>query len=124
MEAVKVINNRPRLFHVSEPGGLGRKARIIKPGVNLIERPLFDKLSKEIAFIEWVKAGDLTIELGATTMGTLKSLGELKPLDAVKLVTETLDVQLLEAWKAAEARPKVLASIDTQLATIEAQVRG
>lgn len=118
MNTVKIVNTQARLMQIADPD---RSVRFLKPGVNLVPKATYDKVSKEVGFAAWVAQGHVRVEQveGATT----KSLADMKPADAAKLVAETLDVGQLETWKESESRPKVLAAIDTQLAAIEAAVK-
>lgn len=50
----------------------------------------------------------------------LKAVGQKK---AIELVGETLDLQLLEDWRAQDDRPKVLAAIKAQIGRIQAETK-
>lgn len=119
MNTVKITNTQARLMQIGDPD---RSPRFLKPGVNLVPQATYDKVSKEVGFKSWVADGSIKVDTKPTA-ATTASLADMKPVEAAKLVAETLDVLQLEAWKQAESRPKVLAAIDTQLAAIEAAVK-
>lgn len=121
MESVKVHNKEARLHQFVSTAG-GRHTRTLKPGVNLVPKHVVEQMKGNAVFMGHVTEGRIVIEEGTVPEAATKSLDGLKPLEAVKLVQDTLDVEQLIAWKtnAKTLAPKVLSAIDNQLAKIDA----
>ena len=95
-----------------------RETRTLRPMTNLVPREVVEQMRQNVPFMAKVRAGLITIEDGDLPAEALTSLDHLKPVDAVKLVQETVDKDQLETWRAT-AKGRVLAAIDTQIVKID-----
>lgn len=119
MQTVKVKNTQARLLQVTDP--VTKKVRTLKPGVNLVEPHIVEAARKVAVFETWVREGWLEIEAAPVDAKVARDLSGMKVTEAVKLVTETYDVEQLVAWKSsANLAARVLAAIDNQIAAIDA----
>jgi hypothetical protein len=106
-----VKHNRDGLHHVN---GL-----VFLPGVNEVDEKAFDAACKLPAFKALVDDG--TFEPVQTKSGKAVSVGDVTKLpekDAIALVTETINSELLNGWKS-DTRPAVLEAIAAQLVAID-----
>jgi hypothetical protein len=94
------------------------KVRLM-PGANTVN---FDdwQAVKKLPLIKLYLDKELIVE-GDTLDGEVKTLAELKPAAAVKLVGETLDKKRLEGWLEVEDRAPVRKAIETRIAVIDSQ---
>lgn len=122
MDTVKVKNNEPRLHQFVAVTGGKREVRTLKPGVNLVPKPVVEEWKKLKVFQSHLELKHLEIE-GDIDGAVADSLDGMKVLDAVKLVNDTLDVAQLEKWKTTTKVGRIAAAIDTQLAKIDATAK-
>lgn len=122
MTQLFIQNTKPRLHTIcvilpSLGAGLApRRTNIdLQPGVNSVEKSLWDTALQVKAVRGSVEAGILT-EMGPTKDG---SLADLKETEAVRIIGETYAFKLLRGWFLDEARPKVKAAIQKRLEEIE-----
>lgn len=132
-----VVYNRPNLFKI------GPKRFI--PGLNEITQEQWDAIKshpllpfrfekqkgQKVADLVWVdgkspkdaqkKIEELPVEEKGSDSES-HSLNGLNAKEAIKLIEETLDLDLLNQWKSAETRKGVLAAIDKQIAVFDAPV--
>jgi hypothetical protein len=109
---MKVVTNTEARVHILAVND--GQDLVFKPGANALseeQAAAWEELKASHHLVQHhLKAGTFTEEdLGG-------SVAEELPLDeALKLASETLDVELLEKMKASEKRPQVLAVIGAQL---------
>lgn len=101
------INNRePRILSLNSTGAQVR----LMPGINEVDPSL------------WAKVKHHPLAKHLIGDGVLKCPGEeltkMNPREAIQVVRDTLDAELLEQWSAEETRKQVLAAITEQQALL------
>jgi len=107
---------------------VGQRRMVLKPGVNDVDDDLWIKCKANPRVMQRVREGTLEIleepEKGDKPQASTPAdrmavgLGELNVRDAKRLIKETIDVPLLEAWADVDDRKGVLEAIDIQLGKV------
>lgn len=103
----------------TEVSGHGRIR--LSPGANVVSYDDWQAAKKLRIIKHFIDAGQL-IE-GAVVDGEGKSLAEMKPAEAIKLINETLDKARLTGWLESEDRAQVRTAIERRIALIDSQRR-
>ena len=106
---VMVVNNQPHLLHFM--------GTILKPGVNSVPEALAEKMAAHphIKKLIAVKKGGAS---GIEITKAAPSTKDLTPDDAEALVEKTNDPEILDGYRAEDARPGVAAAIADKKAEI------
>ena len=91
-----------------------QKVRLI-PGANDVDPEVWAAMRDMRVIKTMLKAGDLEEPKTKAEAAPVVDFKKLKASDAVKLVSDTLDVDTLEGWYADEDRKKVAEAIEKQL---------
>lgn len=100
-------------------------AKTLIPGLNDVKDELWDQWKKNPQVERLIAEGKFEVEsekspdaASAEKAGEAQELHGIHAKKAVKLVAETLDIELLKKWKAQDARPSVQSAIQDQIAVI------
>lgn len=109
-----IKNNTPSVL------GFGSKEKsgqilVMKPGVNDVPGQFWEQFETHPTVKVWMDEGKLEVLTEDEKAPVEKVLAGLKPADAVKVVKDTLDAGLLEAWLKTEKRPAVVKAMKKQL---------
>lgn len=119
--AVLIHNTKDSLHSLSLPAAGGdprraialHKTHLLKPGVNRVPADVWRTAKEQVMTQKHLEAGDL-VELDKST-----DVAKMPEKAALKIVSETVDRDLLTEWKSGEKRPKVKAALKSQLAKLE-----
>lgn len=101
-----IRNTEPNVKHVY---GLDRP---LLPGVNEVNAEEWTAAKKSAVVVGWIKEG--VLEEGDAKV-SLTTLEKFSAAQAIELVEETVNGELLLEWQAAEKRGGVLAALQKQL---------
>ncbi len=90
------------------------KQILLQPGANFVEEADWAILKKQEPVLKLVELTHL--KEGPKVAEVETALRALSNVEAIKLVVETYDLDLLVAWKNTDKRTAILASIETQIA--------
>lgn len=83
---------------------------VLRPGVNEVNAEQFERATKKsLQWAAWIKEGLVEIKQKPADAG--EGLGHFSAAEAKKLIEETFDVELLEAWEHEEKRSAVAKAI-------------
>lgn len=108
-----IKNNTPTVL------GFGSKEKsgqvlVMKPGVNDVPGQFWEQVETHPTVKVWMDEGKLEVLTEDAKTPVEKVLVGLKPADAVKVVKDTLDSGMLEAWMKTEKRPAVVKALKKQ----------
>jgi len=108
-----IKNNTPTVL------GFGSKEKsgqvlVMKPGVNDVPGQFWEQVETHPTVKVWMDEGKLEVLTEDVKVPADKVLNGLKPADAVKVVKDTLDVELLDVWMKTEKRPAVVKALKKQ----------
>ncbi len=114
-----VENTAARIILVAElklkkPGRPDEAPDALLPGINEVDEAEWAKAEKIPVIQHLIKDGTLKPQKGKSAA----DLSTMKAPEAIELVTNTVDRQLLESWFDAESRKGVLEAIEAQLEEI------
>jgi hypothetical protein len=144
MSQIAITNNEERVRQIrlpaptppqgSKAGDLIGPLLILPPGLSLVKKEVWDqaKANPNVAVLLKMaippspapeanpeRVGRMILVEGQVVPDESPLRG-LKPVQAMEMVTETLDTTTLRAWLTDEARAEVRKAIEKQIATIEA----
>jgi hypothetical protein len=92
-------------------------ARVLFPGSNQVDADEFkDSTKKSATWAKWINDGEVEV----TEPGDgVNAIAHLKPSEAIAIVKETLNPDLLESWAAEETRADVKKAIAKQQKELE-----
>jgi hypothetical protein len=109
-----IVLHTTTLFHLNESVKL-------LPGVNTVDDALWESLKDHAIIKAHVESGDFEVlEPDGDSKDATKLLLTMRQPEAKRLVCETIDRDLLLAWKEADHRPQVIGAIKSQLADLDA----
>ena len=118
---IEIVSRVPR--HHTIGAGTKNGEIVLVPGTNAVKASDWEAVKdlKVIKFYMTEKdsAGKPLIEEGATTEDA-GSLMDLRPAEAVKKITECLELPRLRKWLEADSRVPVKKAIEDQIAKLEA----
>jgi hypothetical protein len=103
-----VTNKEPRIHH------LGEHVRLL-PGANEVDSKAWTEAKKIAVVRHYLDSGAFIEHPNKSAAG----IGALPPAEAIRLVNETVDEELLKQMRNAEKRAEVLAAIEAQVTKLQ-----
>lgn len=116
-----IKNTTPRIVGTR----VGDEKVRLRPGTNDVKPELWEKARKYRAIEAMLDAGELIEPAQKTPAAApqVTSLEAFNEREAIRLVKETVDPDLLELWAAGEKRKKVAAALEAQAKAIDPKVK-
>lgn len=117
-----VKSNLTRVIGYPAPDALTDASIPILPGVNEVAEDLYDHLKKNSSFMTNVKGGHFVLVSETAEVENEdadNTLEAMRATDAVALIEETENTELLREWKKTAHRSTVVKALDKKLKEIE-----
>jgi hypothetical protein len=116
-----IKNTTPRIVGTR----VGDEKVRLRPGTNDVKPELWEEVRKYTAIVAMLDSGDLVEPAQKTPAAApqVTSLEAFNEREAIRLVKETVDPDLLELWAAGEKRKKVAAALEAQAKAIDPKVK-
>lgn len=104
---------------------VGEEKVRLRPGTNDVKPELWEKAREYRAIAAMLDSGELVEPAQKTPAAApqVTSLEAFNEREAIRLVKETVDPDLLELWAAGEKRKKVAAALEAQAKAIDPKVK-
>lgn len=118
-----IINyKRPGMFGFGWNADTNKCAALLKPGVNEIEKDIWDKWKTHPIISAMIDEGTFEVVSEKDEKPAKVLLSTKKPGEAISLAQHCLDLEVLKEWQSLEKRPSVKKAIKEQIEALESPI--